>query len=260
MASPRGQRTANPARIYDYLLGGTDNTRVERRAGDQLMAAKPGLRANVRANRRFLARAVRYLAGQGVTQFLDIGTGLPTMDNTHEVAQRASPAARVAYVDNDPIVVTTARALLVSSPQGHVDFLQLDLRYPGIILNRARDVLDFTRPVAIMLLGILYMIPDEQDPWRIVSALTGALPPGGYLAISHPASDIRAEESAAGADVYREATGIPQANRSRDQVAGFFAGLTLVPPGVVPLNQWRPDEQEDPGLTISSWAGVGIRP
>src|SRR6266568_2814691 len=177
MASPRGQRTANPARIYDYLLGGTDNTRVERRAGDQLMAAKPGLRANVRANRRFLARAVRYLAGQGVTQFLDIGTGLPTMDNTHEVAQRASPAARVAYVDNDPIVVTTARALLVSSPQGHVDFLQLDLRYPGIILNRARDVLDFTRPVAIMLLGILYMIPDEQDPWRIVSALTGALPP-----------------------------------------------------------------------------------
>jgi hypothetical protein len=260
MASTQGQRPANPARLYDYLLGGTNATRAEQRAGDLLMRAKPGLRPNVRANRRFLARAVRYLAGQGVTQFLDIGTGLPTMDNTHEVAQRANPAARIVYVDNDPLVVTTARALLTSSPGGQVDYLQLDLRDPGIILNRAQDTLDFSQPVAIMLLGILYMIPDSQDPWRIVSTLAAALPRGGgYLAISHPASDIRAEESAAGAEVYQQATGIPQTNRSHEQVTRFFAGLTLVDPGVVPLNQWRPDQQEDPAAMISSWAGVGIR-
>ncbi len=260
MATNRKQQEpANPARIYDYLLGGTNWTRAERTAGDRLMKAKPGLRANVQANRRLLVRMVRYMSAQGISQFLDIGTGLPTMDNTHEVAQAVNPAARIVYVDNDPLVVTTARALLTSSPGGVVDYLQADLRWPGIILKRARDTLDFSQPLAIMVLGTLYLIPDDAQPWDIVSALAGALPAGGYLAISHPASDIHAEESAAGADVYEQATGIRQTNRTRQQVTRFFDGLTLLDPGVVPLNQWRPDEQEDATASISSWAGLGFR-
>jgi len=260
VATNRNQQgQANPARIYDYLLGGTLSTSAERAAGDRLMRAKPDLQANVQANRRLLVRIVRYMSGQGISQFLDIGTGLPTMNNTHEVAQTANPAARIVYVDNDPLVVTTARALLMSSPGGVVDYLQADLRYPRIILNRARDTLDFSQPLAIMVLGTLYMIPDSQQPWDIVSALAGALPAGGYLAISHPASDIHAEESAAGADVYERATGIPQTNRTREEITRFFDGLSLVGPGVVPLNQWRPDEQEDPAISISSWAGLGFR-
>jgi hypothetical protein len=261
MASGTPGGHANPARVYDYLLGGTDNTAADRAAARRLIRAKPGLRANVQANRRFLARAVRYLAAEaGVRQFLDIGTGLPTVCNTHEVAQEAAPTARIVYVDNDPLVVTTARALLTSSPQGEVDYIHADLRFPQIILNRARHVLDFTQPVAIMLLGILYMIEDAQRPWDIVAALTSALPPGGYLAISHPASDILPRQSAAGAEIYKDTTGIAQTNRTRAEVTRFFDGLNLVEPGIVPLNHWRPDKDDDTGATISTWAGLGVHP
>jgi hypothetical protein len=249
----------NPARVYNCLLGGTDHTIAEQAVATRLMQAKPQLRDNVRANRRLLARMVRYLSARGVRQFLDIGTGLPTMDNTHEVAQRAHPDSRIVYVDNDPMVVAYARALMTSTPQGKLDYLNADLRWPGIILKRARDTLDFRQPLAILLLGILYMIPDTLDPYALVAQLTRALPRGGYLAISHPASDLHAAESAAGAEIYSAEMGIPQTNRTRAQVTRFFDGLDLIDPGVVPLNHWKPDDQEDPELSISSWAGLGTR-
>lgn len=249
---------ANPARVYDYLLGGKDHRPPDRAAGKKLMAAKPHLRPNVQANRRFLARAVRFLAREeGISQFLDIGTGLPTMDNTHEVAQQVSPSARIVYVDNDPEVIVHAQALLTSTPEGATDYLQADLADPGLILAGAARTLDLSKPTAIMLLGILYMIPDEAGPYQIVATLADSLAPGGYLAISHPASDIHPEESAAGAKVYQRAIGIPQTNRTRDQVTRFFTGLDIFSPGVVPLNHWRPDPDEDTTAVLSSWAAVG---
>ena len=251
-------KTANPARVYDYLLGGKDHRPPDRAAGKKLMAAKPHLRPNVQANRRFLARAVRFLAREeGISQFLDIGTGLPTMDNTHEVAQQVSPSARIVYVDNDPEVIVHAQALLTSTPEGATDYLQADLADPGLILAGAARTLDLSKPTAIMLLGILYMIPDEAGPYQIVATLADSLAPGGYLAISHPASDIHPEESAAGAKVYQRAIGIPQTNRTRDQVTRFFTGLDIFSPGVVPLNHWRPDPDEDTTAVLSSWAAVG---
>ena len=261
MASETPGGNANPARVYDYLLGGSDNTAADRAAARRLIRAKPGLLANVQANRRFLGRAVRYLAAEaGVRQFLDIGTGLPVMDNTHEIAQEVAPDARIVYVDNDPLVITTARALLTSSPQGEVDYVHTDLRFPRIILNRARGILDFTQPVAIMLLGILYMLEDAHKPWDIVATLTSALPPGGYLAISHPASDILPGQSTAAAQIYKTTTGITQTNRTHAEVTRFFDGLDLVEPGIVPLNHWRPDKGDDTEAIISTWAGLGVHP
>jgi len=170
---------AHPARVYDYWLGGKDNFAADREAAERVLAAAPGLRYRVRANRAFLGRATRYLAAEaGVRQFLDIGTGIPTADNTHEVAQRAAPDSRVVYVDNDPIVLLHAQALLRSTPEGATDYLQADLRDPGTILDRAAAHLDFGQPVALMLLGVLHLIQDAEDPWGIVVRLMAALPPG----------------------------------------------------------------------------------
>jgi len=261
MASGTPGGNANPARVYDYLLGGSDNTGADRAAARRLIRAQPGLRVNVQANRRFLGRVVRYLAAEaGIRQFLDIGTGLPMTENTHEIAQETAPAARIVYVDNDPLVITTARALLTSSPQGEVDYVHADLRFPRIILNRARHILDFTQPTAILLLGVLHNLRDVQQPWNIVATLTSALPPGGYLAISHPASDILPSQSTAAAKVYKTMTGITLTNRTRAEVTRFFDGLNLVEPGIVPLSHWRPDKDDDTEATISTWAGLGIRP
>jgi trans-aconitate methyltransferase len=259
MTSSSGPGKARSARLYDYLLGGTYSTATDREAGDRLIRAKPGVRPNARANRRLMTRMIRYLAGHGIAQYLDIGCGLPAAANTHEIAQSADPAARIVYVDSDPDVITYARALMASSDEGTVDYLQADVRFPRIILNRAADTLDFTKPVAIMLLAVLHQLPDTQAARDIVAALAAALPAGGYLAISHPASDINPRQSAAAASIYQAATGIPQTNRTRAQVAGFFDGLDLVDPGIVPLNHWRPDQHENPALIISAWAGLGIR-
>ena len=249
----------NPARVYDALLGGKDNYAADRAVADKLAAAKPALRPNVRANRAYLGRVVRYLAAEaGIRQFLDLGTGLPNLDNTHEVAQGAARDSRIVYVDNDPVVLAHARALLVSTREGATDYLQADIRDPASVLEQAAATLDFGQPVAVMLLGVLYMIPDAELPYETVGAYVSALVPGSYLAISHPASDVDAEAAAQAAREYDNSLPTTQTNRNRAQVTKFFDGLELLPPGIVQLNHWRPDpDDEDPGIEISSWAGLG---
>jgi len=190
---------AHPARVYDYWLGGKDNFAADREAGDRVLAATPGLRERVRANRAFLVRAVRYLAGEaGIRQFLDIGTGIPSANNTHEVAQQAAPDSRIVYVDNDPIVLTHARALLAGGPEGSIQYIDGDVRDVASITGAAARTLDFTRPTALLLLGILHLIQDAEGPHELVARLMDALPSGSYLVISHPASDIHPGVSAYG--------------------------------------------------------------
>jgi S-adenosyl methyltransferase len=211
----------------------------------------------VRANRAFLGRATRYLAAEaGIRQFLDIGTGIPTADNTHEVAQRAAPDSRVVYVDNDPIVLLHAQALLRSTLQGATDYLQADLRDPGMILDRAAAVMDLDQPVAVMLLGVLHLIQDPEDPWGIVARLMTAMPAGSYLTISHPAIDIHHAQANA-QRVYNERVSTPQTLRTREEVARFFTGLELVEPGLVQVHQWRPDPGDfTPEGVVSAHGGV----
>ena len=248
---------AHPARVYDYWLGGKDNFAVDREAAERVLAVTPGLRFRVHANRAFLGRTTRYLAAEaGIRQFLDIGTGIPTGDNTHEVAQRAAPDARVVYVDNDPIVLLHAQALLRSTPQGATDYIQADLHDPGLILDRAAALLDFGQPVAVMLLGVLHLVSDSEDPWGIVARLMAVTPVGSYLTISHPAIDTHAAQATA-QRVYNERVSTPQTLRTRDQVARFFTGLELVEPGLVQVHQWRPDPGDfAPEGVVSAHGGV----
>lgn len=249
---------AHQSRIYDYWLGGKDNFAADRDAAEQAIAAYPPIVRGVRAQRAFLARAVRYLAGlEGILQFLDIGTGLPTANNTHEVAQGTAPAARVVYVDNDPMVLTHARALLTSTPQGATSYLDADLREPDKILALAADLLDFSQPVALLLIGILQLIPDADEPHAIVDRLVGALAPGSWVAVYHPASDI---------DQLRVGEAVRRVNarsagtttlRSYDQVARFFNGLQLMEPGLVQVQLWRPGvAAPDDGEQIAAYAGL----
>jgi hypothetical protein len=234
---------AHPARVYDYILGGKDNFAADRAAGDAVAEAMPAARFMARANRAFLGRAVRYLAMEaGIRQFLDIGTGIPTADNTHEVAQAVAPDSRVVYVDNDPIVLAHARALMTSDPAGATAFIQADLRDPDKILAdpALRRTLDLGEPVALMLIAILMYIRDEENPWGLVSALVDALPSGSYLTISHPTADFSPDE-VGGAVAATEESGIPFTTRTRAEVAAFFDGLDLVDPGVVPVLAWHPD-------------------
>jgi O-methyltransferase involved in polyketide biosynthesis len=249
----------NPARVYDALLGGKDNFAADREVADRLAAAKPAIRHNARANRAYLGRVVRHLAAEaGIRQFLDLGTGLPSLDNTHEVAQDVALGSRIVYVDNDPIVIAHARAMLVSSPEGATAYLSADIRDPDWILGQASKTLDLDRPVAIILLGVLYMIPDSERPYETVAEYLHAVAPGSYLAISHPASDIDAVSAARAARQYDRAFPTTQTNRSRAEVARFFNGLDLLEPGVVQLNKWRPDLGDvDLGVEISGWAGLG---
>jgi hypothetical protein len=211
----------------------------------------------VRANRAFLGRAVRYLAGEaGVRQFLDIGTGLPTADNTHEVAQQVAPQCRVVYVDNDPVVLAHARALLTSTPEGVTAYVDADLRDTGKVLRGAAATLDFSKPVAVLLLMILQYIPDPDDPWGIVARLLDAVPPGSYLVVSDTAADIDTEAVAESARRYNQRLGsLRQTRRTRTEFARFFEGLDLVEPGVVPLPGWR--AQASPGQNIPAYAAVG---
>jgi hypothetical protein len=206
---------AHPARVYDYWLGGKDNFAVDREAAEEVLRARPAILLNVRSNRAFLARSVRYLAGQaGMRQFLDIGTGIPSANNTHEVAQSVAPEARIVYVDNDPIVLAHARALLTST-SGLTAYIDADLHDTGTILAEAARTLDFTQPVAVMLIAVLHLIPDEDDPWGIVSALMRAVPSGSYLVITHPASDIEARSAARAAQRYNERVGSPMRRPGR---------------------------------------------
>jgi hypothetical protein len=252
---------AHPARVYDYWLGGKDNFAADREAAERVLATTPGLRFRVRANRAFLARAVRYLAGEaGIRQFLDIGTGIPAANNTHEVAQAVAPDAKVVYVDNDPIVLAHARALLASTAQGATQYVEGDLRDAGPILRAAAGTLDFARPVALMLLGILHLIQDASDPYAIVAGLMANLPSGSYLAISHPAIDINPAQAEAQRR-YNERVSTPQTLRTREQVARFFDGLDLVPPGLTYVHAWRPEPGEPAGEeTVSAHGGVARKP
>src|SRR5580700_5618869 len=249
---------AHIARVYDYWLGGKDNFEADRQAGEEALAAYPDLVSSVRANRAFLARSVRFLAEEaGIRQFLDIGTGLPTANNTHEVAQSVAPESRIVYVDNDPLVLSHARALLSSSPEGVTDYLDADLRETDRILELAADTLDFSQPVAIMLLAILHYIPDLDEAQRIVARLVSAVPSGSYLTISHAASDISPDEMAE--MIKRMNEHLAEGNhvgRPREVVTQFFGGLELLPPGVVKVTQWRPESLVEAEGPTSLWGGV----
>ena len=250
---------AHPARVYDYWLGGKDNFAVDRAAGDEVLRAKPAIRQNVRANRAFLGRSVRFLAGEaGIRQFLDIGTGIPSAGNTHEVAFATARDCRVVYVDNDLMVLRHAQALLTSATST-VAYLDVDARDTGKILAAAAGTLDFDQPVAVMLIAILQLIPDEDDPWVLVAELMAAVPSGSYLTITHPAGDIAPETSARASRAYNENVNTPQTRRTRDEVARFFTGLDLVDPGLVQLPDWRP-EVGDPPAPTSGYAAVGRKP
>jgi hypothetical protein len=251
---------AHPARVYDYWLGGKDNFAADREAAEQVIAANSQVLPGVRANRAFLGRAVSYLAGEaGVRQFLDIGTGLPTVDNTHEVAQRTAPDSRVVYVDNDPIVLAHARALLTSMPEGRTAYVDADLRDTGTVLSGAARTLDFGEPVAVMLLMILQYIPDSEDPWGIVRRLLDAVPSGSYLVVSDTAADIDAEAVAESARRYNQRLGgVRQTRRTKEEFTEFFAGLELIEPAVVPLPEWRATAK--PGQRIPAYAAIGRKP
>ena len=253
---------AHQARMYNYWLGGKDNYAADRQAAERVIQAYPDILIGVRAQRAFLGRVVRYLAAEpGIRQFLDIGTGIPTADNTHEVAQSAVPESRIVYVDNDPIVLAHARALLTSSPEGATDYIDADLRDPETILREAARTLDFSRPVAVMLLGILQAIPDTGQPWEIVARLMAAVPSGSYLAIVHPAIDIAADEMAEAQRRYNESTNAPIKMRTQEEVARFFEGLNLVDPGLVQLHRWRPGPAgPEPRHDVAAYGGVGRKP
>jgi len=211
-----------------------------------------------RANRAFLGRAVRYLTSQGVRQFLDIGTGIPTAGNTHQVAQAIAPESRVVYVDYDPVVLAHARALLTSNATGATDYIDADLRDTGVILSRAAQLLDFTQPVAVTLIAILNALPDSDDPHGIVATIMDAVPSGSYLALTHLASDLLAQESQDGlADMQGERMRMRFTSRDREQVARFFEGTELVEPGIVRVEEWRQDPAASGAGRSSLWCGVG---
>jgi S-adenosyl methyltransferase len=253
---------AHIARVYNYWLGGKDNYAADREAAEQVIAAYPPIYVSVRAQRAFLARAVRYLvADAGIRQFLDIGTGLPSANNTHEVAQREAPESRVVYVDNDPIVLAHARALLTSSPQGATEYIDADLRDTAAILERAAAILDFSKPVAVMLLGVLHCIPDDDNPAAIVTRLLAAVPSGSYLVVAHPARDIHTTQITTAADRANPMMAEPVTLRTHDEVGSFLAGLDLVEPGLVQLHRWRPGpEGPAPGEDVANYGAVARKP
>ena len=248
---------AHVARVYNYWLGGKDNFAADRAAGEQAIQAFPNIVLSARANRAFLARAVRFLAGEaGIRQFLDVGTGIPSASNTHEVAQSVAPESRIVYVDNDPIVLSHARALLASDPAGATDYIDADLHDPQQILASAAQLLDFGRPVAVMLMAILQHLGDEDDPYKIVATLLGAMPPGSYLALSHPAKDLYSASMAKMADSLNQLMAEKVTHRDRPAVTRFFDGLELVEPGVVQASKWRPSSEVEAASPAALWAGV----
>jgi S-adenosyl methyltransferase len=255
------------ARIWNYWLGGKDNYEADRIAGDQWLATAPEIRDIARASREFLARAVRHLVEQeGVRQFLDVGTGLPTAENTHEVAQRHAPDARIVYVDHDPLVLAHARALLTSSPEGATRYLDADMQDTTTILSGAAEVLDFSRPIALLFMGVLGHVADYDDARALVRTLLEALPAGSFLVVC---DGSEAEAIAEAEQDYAESGALPYVNRSKAEVAGFFEGLEWVEPGLVNVNLWRPPSLEGttplPGRSstpepVNAFAGMARKP
>jgi O-methyltransferase involved in polyketide biosynthesis len=242
-APPKVDTTvSHSARIWNYWLGGKDHYPVDQEVGDQILAFVPELVRSARADRHFLARAVRYLAaGQGIRQFLDIGTGLPTVDNTHEVAQRAAPESRIVYVDSDPLVLAHARALLTSTAEGACDYIDADVLDPEAILRQASRTLDFGQPVAIMMLGIVNFIIDTDQAQQVVRRLVDSVPPGSYLVISHPTTEVDAGPMTEAVRFWNQQGSSPMTLRTREELLRFFDGMELVEPGVVTCSRWRPD-------------------
>ncbi|MFI5493445.1 SAM-dependent methyltransferase [Actinoplanes sp. NPDC051859] len=250
------------ARIYDYWLGGKDNFAADRAVGEAMMQAIPGMRYMAGENRKFVHRAARDLvAKEGIRQFLDIGTGIPTRPNLHEIAQQIAPETRVVYVDNDPIVLVHARALMISSEEGRSEYISADIRQPEAILDEPvlRDTLDLSRPVGLTLIAILMLLSDEDDPWSLVARLRDQMPSGSVLAITHPTADFNPAEvnqavaAATGA-------GMTLVARTKEQVARFFGDWELLEPGLVPVSGWRPDAPVDNPEAAYYWAGVARKP
>jgi O-methyltransferase involved in polyketide biosynthesis len=253
---------ASPARVWNYWIGGKDHYAADRAAAEAVSAANPAQPIVARTARRFLVDVVQRLAGEyGIRQFLDIGSGLPTADNTHEVAQRLAPDSRVVYVDNDPVVLAHARALLTSSAEGKTDFILADLRDPQLILTRAARTLDLSKPVAIVLVGVLHFITEEADPYAIVAQLVAAAAPGSYLVIGHAASDVRSAAVQQGYRAYNARSPVMITPRNREQIDRFLVGLEPVGPGVVTLSQWfEPGQLGGDGADLVGYTGIMRKP
>ncbi|WP_328807901.1 SAM-dependent methyltransferase [Nonomuraea antri] len=249
----------HPARVYDYLLGGKDNYEADRAVAEQVLAQTTGLVEGVKENRAFLGRAVRHLAEQGVTQFLDLGTGIPTQGNTHEVAQAVNPNARVVYVDNDPIVMNHARALLRGTPEGRTAYIEADMLEPESVLKHPRtlETLDFSQPVAVIVIGVLMYFTDEQDPWGVVKQYSDATCRGSHLALTHTTADFQPEILGAFEESYQSPGAIKLTNRSGPEIARFFEGYALVEPGLITTFAWRPEEPAPSGTISGAYAAIG---
>ena len=247
------------ARVWNYWLGGKDNFAVDRQVGEQVLQMLPSIVEQARADRAFLGRAVAHLAGErGIRQFLDVGTGLPTADNTHEVAQRVAPSSRITYVDNDPLVLVHARALLTSAPDGATEYIQADLEEPEKILSEAARTLDLSQPVALMLMGVLHHVADTDEAYVIVDRLKGALAPGSYVVINHATNAVYGEASDEGVRHWNQ-FGKPKITlRSPDEIARFFAGWTLLEPGVVSCSRWRPGAVDETSPEVDEFGGMAV--
>jgi hypothetical protein len=252
---------ANAARMWNYWIGGKDHFRADREAAEKVLEAMPALPLIARLLRRFLINTVDELTAAGVRQFLDIGTGLPTADNTHDVAQQAAPESRIVYVDHDPVVISHARALLTSNPAGQTYYIQADLRDWATISAGAQRILDFSRPVAVLLIAVLHFILDAEDPHRMVARMMADLAPGSYLVIAHAASDIEAETAAAMARSYNASSSLTITPRDRATVARFFDGLEMTGPGLLPLAQWSGSSRDTTaGSGLSCYCGIARKP
>ncbi|MEU7907904.1 SAM-dependent methyltransferase [Actinoplanes sp. NPDC049118] len=250
------------ARMYDYWLGGKDNFAVDRAVAEAIVQAIPGMRYMAGENRKFVHRAARDLvAKEGVRQFLDIGTGIPTRPNLHEIAQQIAPEARVVYVDNDPIVLVHARALMISTEEGRSEYISADIREPQSILSDQvlAETLDLTQPVGLTMIAILMLLSDADDPWALVAQLRDAMPSGSLLAITHPTADFNPAEMGQ-AVAAATGAGMTLVARTREEVRRFFGDWELLDPGLVPVSSWRPDEQVDNPEAAYYWAGVARKP
>jgi O-methyltransferase involved in polyketide biosynthesis len=250
------------ARIWNYWLGGKDNYEVDRMAGDQFIQMFPDIAVIARAARAFMGRAIRYLAAEeGIRQFLDVGTGLPVFESTHEIAQRIAPQSRVVYVDNDPVVLLHAETLLLSSPEGATDYIDADMRDPERIVEEAAKTLDFSRPIAIVFMGVLGHISDDDEAASIVRRLLDAVPSGSYLVVADGTNVVHGDQGEAAQEEYNESGAEPYTLRSPEQIARFFDGLELVEPGLVTVPRWRPEPTifgEPPEL--DQLGGIGRKP
>ncbi|MEU9211111.1 SAM-dependent methyltransferase [Streptomyces sp. NPDC048415] len=253
----------HPARVYDWYLGGKDNYPVDEQLGEHIMSLDPGAKRAARSNRWFMQRTIRHLVrAAGIRQFLDIGTGIPTEPNLHQIAQRTAPDARVVYVDNDPIVLAHAEALLRGTPEGVTQYLQADAREPHKILDEAGRILDFDRPMALSLIALMHFIADESGAYELVETLVDALAPGSFLVLSTMTADFEAENVRRGIETYARA-GVTLVGRSHTEVSRFFKGLELVEPGIVSVKDWHPELAEDETPLgdgpVSLYGGVGLK-